>query len=686
MSKGIIWVRTSTEEQECETQKEHLTEKAIQSGFSKDDLIYIGEAGASAIKMNELYQQEVNQLLETIKTVPDITTVFVWEVSRLARNEMAFYQMKNAIIDRHIQLICDVPSIKLLDDDGEVNTGAELSLNLLVTLAKQEMTIKKKRFSRGKQRLADQGKYNGGAIPFGYKIDRENDNKIVEDEVEGAIVREIFNMYENGYSQPSIAKELFARGVKGRAARKTKNFTISLVHQILTNELLTGTPHKSKGASFVRQYPQIITSEQFSRCRKIAEMNNTVLPKSRRVYYAHKLIECTECKRFFISTGGKGYYHCWDAYNYNKKYDGYDGVPMCSNRVCISTNIMDSLLWKLAIKFETFFILNEADKKISTYEDRIRILKEKVAAIPSRIKNIEQEQVRLNDVYVFSGTMDKEQYQRNLAAITKKRNDVQREKAEYLGEIEHFTSMIVQARKALEVDYQVDRFLDRAEAIYRKVSSITDDAERSEIIHRHIEKVILEKTTITQTFGIHPKGKEVTAKKITVFPFGHDEEIYFFVPNDGKGGHMLTYQDYEKAYSLLDNPHWSRMSSPSHLRTLRTMLPFEMQYLPRIKDEGKYRRREIVRAKREALESEAIDKLRKKGYISMNEMRLLSNLSYSTIYNAIKSGRLKAENLFKTWYAKKKDFTFYLEKYKPQPRPYRHKNEVYRGETKKEED
>lgn len=662
MAKAIIWVRTSTEEQECETQKEILTKKAIQSGkFKEEDLIYIGEAGASAIKMNERYQQEVNQLLATIQNSTETTTVYVWEVSRLARNELAFYQMKNALIDRHIQLICDVPSISLLDDDGEVNTGAELSLNLLVTLAKQEMTIKKKRFSRGKERLAKQGKYNGGAIPFGYKIG--TDNLIVEDEVEGRVVRDIFNMYEAGYSQPAIAKELFSRGVKGRAARKTKNFTISLVHQILTNELLTGKPHKSKGASFVRQYPQIITEDQYERCRKIANENNTVLPKSRRVYYGHKLIECTECGRTFVSTGNKGYYRCKDAYDYNKKYDGYDGVPMCPNRVCISTNIMDSLLWALAIKFETFFILNDAEKTIADFKNRIRILQEKVEAIPSRLQSLRQKAERLNEVYI-GGTMDREQFLRLQTTFTKEKNDVQRERAKYMGEIERYETMINQTNRILEGNADV-KFMSKAQSVYEKVASITDDQERSDIIHRHIAKVTVEKTRITQTFAIHPEGKLVNAKKITIYPFGREQEVYFFIANDGKGGRMLSYQDYEKVEDHLPNVKPFKMS----VTEKQTYIPFEMEYLQRIKDTGKYRRREEAKVKRESEQSQAIEEMRRRGYISMDEMRSRSHLSYCTIYQAIKDGRLAGKRVFRKWYVKETEYQQFIDQHKPRPRP-----------------
>ena len=134
-------------------------------------------------------------------------------------------------------------------------------------------------------------------------------------------------MYERGYSQTSIAKILHFRGVKGRAVRKTKNITISLVHQILTNKLLTGEPHLSKGASYTRTYPPIISVEQFNNCREIAKRNNTSLPKGCVPYYGSKIIKCLACGRNFVGTGMSGYYQCGDVRNINKKYNMFLRIP-----------------------------------------------------------------------------------------------------------------------------------------------------------------------------------------------------------------------------------------------------------------------------------------------------------------------------------------------------------------------
>ena len=71
------------------------------------------------------------------------------------------------------------------------------------------MIQKKVRFHRGRRKLAEEGKYNGGNIPYGYRIDYEQGKLIVIDEQDAAVVREVFNLYESGISQPKLAAEFY---------------------------------------------------------------------------------------------------------------------------------------------------------------------------------------------------------------------------------------------------------------------------------------------------------------------------------------------------------------------------------------------------------------------------------------------------------------------------------------------
>ena len=640
MAKAIIWCRVSTDYQEIETQKSDLTSWATseQEGYSKDDLVVIGEKGASAIKMNELYQKEVNQLINTIETDSSVKTVYVWEVSRLARNEEAFVRMKKVLETNKIQLCCKEPSLKLLNPDGTINHGSELTFNLLITLAKQEMEIKAKRFARGKKRLAQLGRYNGGAIPYGYKIDYANNNLIVLDEEESAIVREIYDMYERGYSQTSIAKILHFRGVKGRAVRKTKNFTISLVHQILTNKLLTGEPHLSKGASYTRTYPPIISIEQFNNCREIAKRNNTSLPKGHVPYYGSKLIKCLACGRNFVGTGMSGYYQCGDVRNINKKYNGYEGEPRCESRVTIAYNVMDALLWRMAQVYEIRYIADKAKQDIESYKKNIARLNDELAVIPSLIEDVGRERVRLAEVYT-DGLLDKDEYTKKKLEISGRENEIKKHEARLLEQKRHIELLLKESKTRGCYLYYTKNDPMHLDNIEQELSAITDVETRKAIIRKHIEKVTVEKITIKHQFNPNTEPKDVLAKKIIIYTYSSAIRVFIYIPYNGKGGCM--YEEHEIPEKL------RKPEGPESY-----MHPYQLTFFDNKYARHKTKKREQQRKERLDLKEKAHDSMLNQGYIPMEEMMSISGLSYSAIYNAIKSGALiGGKNVQHKWYS-----------------------------------
>lgn len=558
MSKAIIWCRVSTDKQELESQKADLIVKAKADGFKEEDLIVIGEKGASAIKMNELYQKEVDQLLDTIKKVPDVSTIYVWEVSRLARNESAFYKMKDEISKSHIQLICFVPPFKLLDPDGQINKGSELTLSILVTVAKQEMDMKFQRFHRGKKRLANEGKYNGGNIPFGYKVDKEHDNKIVIDEKDADVVREVFDLYESGVSQPKLAKEYYRRGYK--------KLTLSFINNILNNKRYTGDKHRYKGSSFERSYPVIISPQQFERCREIAKQNNTTADKSRNVYYASRLIKCPLCGCYFSASGSKVSYHCYNSHKINRKYDN-PSTPQCTNRTTISINIVDSLLWYVAQQAEVDYILSDASKNKKKYEEKVRILNEKLDSAQGRLEDLNEKRRRIVKSFIDLDIKEEERDEL-FTKLNDERRAIQQEQVSDLNEKERIENLIndLGSRYNLDNIQDITNNLEYNIELREKISSITDDEERSEIIHNHIKEVTVVNSKVKYKF-IHRGEKMCPSRFITIEFYNGDIQYYQFIPNTGgknvyfratKNGKLIEKIDVEYLQRYYDEGKHSR--------------------------------------------------------------------------------------------------------------------------------
>ena len=260
MARVLLLVRTSTIKQEIATQTQELVDYAIADGYKKSDLIIIEGVGASAIKLNDVYLAEIENLYNTIENDKSINAVYVWELSRLGRNEEILMRLKNFLIAHKVQLVIKNPSLRLLNNDGSVNNGVELAFSLFATMSKQEMEIKQERFMRSKARNKAEGKYNGGKIKLGYKLD--NNKYFIINEEKAQVVRQCFDWYINGMSLYKIYYKLVNMGIYF----SLQNFP--------TGGKRVGVLLRDKAYIGEGIYPQIVDAEVFNKAQTILSNRN----------------------------------------------------------------------------------------------------------------------------------------------------------------------------------------------------------------------------------------------------------------------------------------------------------------------------------------------------------------------------------------------------------------------------
>lgn len=563
MSKVILFVRVSTLQQHLESQEDALRRAAIADGYSEDDIIVIGKK-ESAIKLDEEEREGLIEL-KNILAKESIDCIYIFELSRLSRRPMILYSLREQLLQARVQLKCLKPQFTLLTPDrSQYDNMASLVFSLFGAMAEQEMIEKKERFHRGKRRLAEEGRYNGGNIPFGYTIDRERNNLIVINEQEAAIVKEVFNLYENGISQPQLAREFYRRGIT--------QLTMSFINNILNNRRYTGDKHCYEGSSFERTYPVIITPEQFENCRRIAKENNTRADKARNVYYAKRLIVCKECGRFWSSSGSKVLYHCYDAFNVNRKYDRFT-TPQCKCRIGISINIMDSILWFVAQEAEVNYILTAASEDREIYQNKIEIIDQKLAFINTRLEELDKKRTRIVDSYI-DGDISKEKRDERFASLDRERKDILLDQLSFQNERQHLEILLDDLHNNYGFD-NVDAMVNLLEQnieLRNNISQIRDDEERSRIVHRHVKKVQLENKKILYKFGI---GERLALSRFISIELYTGAILYFhYIPNAGNGGIVLKADEQGNMIEKIS-----------------------MEYLDRFYDEGKRRRNRERREK-----------------------------------------------------------------------------------------
>lgn len=276
-TKALCIIRTSTSRQEIEEQRKEVISMALQDGYREEDIIVVGKQGASAIKVDDAYRENMQEVYGHLER-GCIACVYAWAIDRIGRNEEILMQFKNKVISTHTQLKIKNPSLVLLNEDGSVNDGVELAFTLFATLAKQEMENKKARFARSKKRNKDLGRFNGGRLLFGYCVGE--DGKLVIDKEKGQLVRALYQEY---VESPVGIQFLAAKYPSVTWKPNTKpESRISYINKLLKTKEYLGTT----------LYPQLIDDEMFERVQqKLRDFR--ILPKvvyKTEIYYAQGLI------------------------------------------------------------------------------------------------------------------------------------------------------------------------------------------------------------------------------------------------------------------------------------------------------------------------------------------------------------------------------------------------------------
>lgn len=495
--KVIAIIRTSTTQQEIDSQRKEVINMALKDGYCIDEIVVVGKAGASAIKVDDAYIENMNKVYELLEKVPTIEAVYAWAIDRIGRNEEILMRLKNTLVKKHIQLVIKNPSLRLLEKDGTVNSGVELAFALFATMAKQEMEQKQARFMRGRKRNDEQGRYNGGYIAFGYKVEN---GKIVVNEEEAKIVRLIFTELASGkYSCDGLARELQSRGI----LFKGKKLLFSNVRGILKNKIYCGEQLTTTG--IVRNIPPIVSKELYSSAIRAIASNNPSKTNSttNRFLFGLRLITCPICGCHF-SVAAKLY----QCHNHNRNgYDSRKDFTKCSNGISIGVANLDRLLWYAASCVHFEYLTDLINSRNLGLDERIAILKQKVTNLQNEIESLTEKRKRINEVYMDNGITREERDSKFKKLIS--------DKDSYSLKIREFEEEIT-GLEALKNGDNSELFFDNIRALM-----LLDNKElQCKIVRKHIKSVGLDRSS-------YKNYKRVL--KIRIEYFNHAPEEFLYV-------------------------------------------------------------------------------------------------------------------------------------------------------------
>ena len=429
--KAICIIRTSTDKQEIMSQRKEVLSMALADGYAEDDIIVIGKQGASAIKLDDAYMENLRLFYETAER-EDVGCVYCWALDRVGRKERILMEFKEFLLEHKLQFKIKTPSLTLLNDDGSVNAGIELAISLFATLAKQEMEQKLARFRRAKQRNREVGRYQGGRVLFGYKVNK--DGFFEPHETNAGIVRSLFREYAEGnLSTLGLAQRYPEIGLKENSPLSVRRVYIM---RILKHREYLGERH----------FPRLIDEETFNKAQeKFKEFRaRPKISYQRNVYFLHGLL----CVYIDQPDGTKSRYILSPVRSKNVYFERKTGAS-------ISINVADTLAVMLLRRH-----LDKIRPAIRTQLERsLAVAKTEIADIEREISEVSARFDELTDKYFAEGTIGRQTYDRLTGKLKLRLAELQSLREEHRADIEIMMENAREANETLWLDENAQRDL-----------------------------------------------------------------------------------------------------------------------------------------------------------------------------------------------------------------------------------
>ncbi len=313
MIRALGLARVSTAEQgtpehfSLDHQQQVIRDYAHQQGLVLVDVVAYIQSGGSN-------RGTLQQVLHRVESEA-ITVVLVAELDRLSRDlvtTMSFIEELHALGGN---LVAIKEGFDPRDPLGQLQTA------IIGTFAQYFRAQLSHKVKGGQEERWRQGKFSGGVVPYGYRMDAEG--RLAIDPAQAAVVRQVFTWYlEDDWGYRRICEALTDRGL---VTARGQAWSIRRIRYILQNEtyaghLIRGKTIAHKTVSGVTRFdhpdayavrphnhPAIIDTGTFAAVQKRLQTKQRLGPRSRKSrYLLSGVIRCGLCGS---PMGGNASYH-----------------------------------------------------------------------------------------------------------------------------------------------------------------------------------------------------------------------------------------------------------------------------------------------------------------------------------------------------------------------------------------
>lgn len=378
MKKVLCVIRESSIRQEVESQKMNMIPFILSKGFREEEIEWLEVQGASAIKANDVY---LNYLEEIKERSMEVGCVAFWHLNRLGRQKKYITMMEAFFKSNKIQVYIKNPDITLLDENGKEKFEASLAFSIFAVMVESETEEMLGKFKRGKELNKREGRYNGGAVPLGFKVE---DRRVVVDPKTAPLIKSLYHMYIDKMTIQFIYEWLMGNGHK---------VVKTTIHKMIKNPI----------------YKEIVDEETWNEAQRVIA-ENTKRGKFTKKRYASNLIKCPTCGRNYTLRNERS----WVCCGHTDMYKGTD--KFCDNSLTIHANHMDFILVSYAL-YRVFNTLN-GQSLVDDIEKQCDYHIRQIKKRNEERKKVEAKKERMA-ISFENGAYPKETYLKRLAAANK---------------------------------------------------------------------------------------------------------------------------------------------------------------------------------------------------------------------------------------------------------------------------
>jgi len=374
-----IYIRKSRDRKKEKSLKEQrLLGEEFATEQNLDYKIY--DEGIISGQKGEEERPKFAELLKDIKE-KKLKGVFIWDSSRIARNEGAWYNFANLLKNTEVILYDNGVKADFSDENTflfyTITSG--MNAHFARVTAKKIQTVLKRNAMEG---------IIHGIAPYGYTSDKSSKWAINQDEVH--IVKIIFELYKKGYGYIRIANHLNELGVE---TRYNTEWTPATIRYMIYNKTYSG---RATYKDIPIKVPKIIEPEIHD---KLIASIGTRYKKSgakSKKFILNEVLVCGKCgTRYTISQRHRhSYYRCLSEVN--------RGVEKCFSKAVRAEHIDKLILENVLLGKELYKLAEQTYLEGDNIEQK-RELEKKILYRNARLEKLKREQKRSYQVFVAGG-------------------------------------------------------------------------------------------------------------------------------------------------------------------------------------------------------------------------------------------------------------------------------------------